>query len=442
MTKAALPLAQRLSQLFRHLGIERAHLAARNVADWHGFATAHSDHIASLALLCPAALDLRPFPDLAPRLLVISGDHGAAAERVQAAAQSAAGMASATLRDYEALMWSDLAADRGADIAAAMNGFLRSMDAQHPLETVRLREGEGEAAGIFYRIRGAGPALVLMPLELAPSQWEPLVPLLAERYCTIELGGAFLGIVALLEARGRSDYLGMIRTLLDLAHLQPAETVLDVGCGSGVAIREVAKRIGKTNRLIGIDTSPYLLREAGRLARQEGFGDAIEFREARAEALPFPDNSIDLTLSCTVLEEGDTDRMLAEMIRVTKPGGRVGVIVRAVDVVSWVNLPLSAELRAKVSIPGLFGAGVAPGGCADATLYSRFVNAGLRQLRCFAQFNTVTPKEPRLRMLQQQAVAAFSASDASQWQRAIEQAEGEGTSFIAMPHHCAIGTKS
>jgi len=40
---------------------------------------------------------------------------------------------------------------------------------------------------------------------------------------------------------------------------------------------------------------------------------------------------MDLTLSCTVLEEGDADRMLAEMIRVTKPGGRVAVIVRAID---------------------------------------------------------------------------------------------------------------
>jgi len=242
---------------------------------------------------------------------------------VQAVAQRTAGIASATLRDYEALMWSDVAADRGVDIAAAMCGFLQLMDERRPLETMRLQEGEGEAAGIFYRIRGAGPPLVLMPLELAPSQWEPLVPSLSERYCTIELGGAFLGIVALLEARGRSDYLGMIRTLLDLAQLRSGETVLDVGCGSGVAVREVAGRTGKSNRLIGIDTSPYLLREAGRLARQEGFGDAIEFREARAEVLPFPDNSMDLILSCTVLEEGDTDRMLAEMIRVTKPGARL-----------------------------------------------------------------------------------------------------------------------
>jgi SAM-dependent methyltransferase len=437
---AAIPLTQRLLQLFRYLGIERAHFAARNVGDWHAFATAHSDRIASLSLACPAALDMWAFPELAERLLVINGDRGAAAERVQAAALSTAGLASATLRDYEALMWSDLAVDRSADISAAMLGFLRSMDERHPLETIPLPQGEGEAAGISYRVRGAGPPLLLMPLELAPAQWTPLIPTLAEHYCTIELGGAYLGIVALLEARGRSDYLGMIRTLLDLAELQPGETVLDVGCGSGVAIREVARR-SRRNRLVGIDTSPYLLREAGQLARDEGFADLIEFREGRAEALPVPDNSVDLVLSCTVLEEGDADRVLAELIRVTKPGGRIAVIIRAIDVPAWVNLTLSPELRAKVSVPGLFGAGAATGGCADASLYSRFVKAGLTQLRCFTQFSTVTPEEPRLRMLQQQPLAAFSADEARQWLRAVEQAEAAGTSFISQPHHCAIGIK-
>jgi SAM-dependent methyltransferase len=97
-----------------------------------------------------------------------------------------------------------------------------------------------------------------------------------------------------------------------------------------------------------------LLREARQLARQEGFGDVIEFHEGRAEALPFSDDSIDVALSRTVMEEGDADRMLAELIRLTKPGGRVAVMVRAVDVPAWVNLPLNPELKAKVSRPGLF----------------------------------------------------------------------------------------
>jgi SAM-dependent methyltransferase len=382
---------------------------------------------------------MQPFAALARRTLVISGDRGAAAERVTAVLQAVQGITAVRLADYEALMWSDLAADRTTQIASAMLSFLQSVGGRDT--PVRLPEGEGETAGISYRIQGAGPPLVLLPLLLAPSQWTPLVPVLSERYCTIQLGGAFLGTVAILEARGRSDYLGMIRTLLDLARVQPGETVLDVGCGSGIAIREVAKCSRQGNRLIGIDTSPYLLREAEQLARQEGFGGVVEFRKGRAEALPFADNSMDLALSCTVLEEGDADRMLAEMIRVTKPGGRVAVIVRAVDVPSWVNLPLSAEMRSKVTIPGLFGAGVAPGGCADASLYSRFSKAGLTQLRCFPQFNTVTPAEPRLRMLQQQALTALDKQQSIEWQRVITQAETEGTSFIAMPHHCAVGTK-
>jgi SAM-dependent methyltransferase len=245
-----------------------------------------------------------------------------------------------------------------------------------------------------------------------------------------------------LEARGRSVYLDMIRTLLNIAQVQPGETILDVGCGSGVAIREIARRTRGANHLIGVDMSAYLLREARQLARREGFGDVIEFRESRAEELPFPDDSIDVALSCTVLEEGDADRMLAELIRVTKAGGRIAVIVRAIDVPAWVNLPLSPELKAKVSTPGLFGAGVAPGGCADASLYDRFSKAGLTQLRSFPQFNAVTPEEPRLRTLQQQALAMFSAEEAAEWRRAIEHAEAEGTSFIAQPNHCVVATKS
>jgi SAM-dependent methyltransferase len=440
-TEPASALAERLTALFQHLGIERAHIAARDAADWQGFATAHPDRIASLNLVCPVALDMRPFAALASRTLVISGDRGVAAERVAAALQNVEGIASVRLAEYEALMWSDLAAEHGTEIALAMLSFMRSVERQHAPEPMRVPESEGEMAGISYRIRGAGPPLVLMPLLLAPSQWTPLLSALGEHYCTVQLGGAFLGTVAILEARGRSVYLGMIRTVLDLARVHPGETVLDVGCGSGVAIREVAQRSGRANRLIGVDMSPYLLREAKQLARQQGFGDMIEFREGRAEALPLPDDSIDVTLACTVLEEGDADRMLKELVRVTKPGGRVAVIVRAVDIPAWVNVPLSQVLRAKVSVPGLFGAGVASGGCADATLYERLSAAGLAQLRCFPQFEAVMPEQPRLRMLQQQALATLDSEQAIEWRRAIAQAETEGTSFIAMPHHCAVATK-
>jgi pimeloyl-ACP methyl ester carboxylesterase len=135
----ALPLEERLLRLFRQLGIERAHIAARNVADWQNFATAYPERIASLSLVCPRALDMRRFTGLATRTLVISGDLNPAAEPVRTALQSVEGINTVTVRDYEALIWSDLATDRSADIAPAMLGFLQSIERRKRSSCPRVR---------------------------------------------------------------------------------------------------------------------------------------------------------------------------------------------------------------------------------------------------------------------------------------------------------------
>src|SRR2546422_196531 len=68
-------------------------------------------------------------------------------------------------------------------------------------------------------------------------------------------------------------------------------------------------------------------------------------REGSAEAIPLPDHSFDIVFSSTVMEEVDADRMMAELVRIAKPGGSVAVIVRAVDRGNWTNAPLPAEIR-------------------------------------------------------------------------------------------------
>jgi hypothetical protein len=53
----------------------------------------------------------------------------------------------------------------------------------------------------------------------------------------------------------------------------------------------------------------------------------------------------------------------------------------------------------------------------------------------------VTPAEPRLAGFEQQLLATLSAEEAQEWRSAVAQAKAEGTFFIAMPLHCAVGTK-
>ena len=133
-------------------------------------------------------------------LLVLARDQGPTAAAADKTLEEVSRAASHRLHGYEYLLWSDVMADRGEEIAAAMSNFLDA----HALPGVSLPQGEGEVAGITYRVRGSGPPLVLMPLDLTPSQWEPLIEPLSARYCTICLGGPLLGVVAILEARGRS----------------------------------------------------------------------------------------------------------------------------------------------------------------------------------------------------------------------------------------------
>jgi SAM-dependent methyltransferase len=431
------PVEARLAALLDELGIGRAHFAGRSSSDWGGFAARYPERVASLTVLCPAALDPMALRPLGVRLLVVAGDRGLGDRRARTALAELPQARSVVLRGYAGLTWSDLAVERGAEIGAAIASFLDEL----PLPpAAMLDEREGEVAGVSYRVRGAGSPLVLLPLDLAPTQWAALIPALSERWCTVALGGPHLGSVASLEERGRSGYMAIVRSLVDALAIRPGERVLEVGCGCGVIMRELARRTGGANPLTGIDRSPYLLGEARAAASREGLSERIDFREGRAEALPLPDEFADAALCCTVAEEGEADEMLAELVRATKPGGRVGVIVRSIDRGCWVNLPLDAALKAKVEGPGMIGGGAAPGGCADASLYSRLRGLGLERLRCFPQLVAVG-SGVRLARYQQQLLAALDPAETAAWREAVASAERDGTFFIAQPFHCAVGTK-
>jgi SAM-dependent methyltransferase len=284
---------------------------------------------------------------------------------------------------------------------------------------------------------------VLLPLGLAPSQWEPLLPALGAAYTTIVLGGTALGPARIIERRAATaGFRRVVGTLVDALALRPGDRLLDVGCGTGALDRWLAQRSAGANPIVAVDINRFLLHEAEPLARKEDLAAVIEFREGNAEALPFPDGRFDATVSVTVLEEVDADRALAEFVRVTKPGGRVGVMVRAVgDLPRWVNLPLRADLKATVEAPGfLLGGGKSAAGCADASLYRRFRAAGLVGVQMFPQLYGFDAgpfrAEPAAAIR-----AALGPEEAREWDAAVAHAEADGTFVIAYPCHCAVGTK-
>jgi ubiquinone/menaquinone biosynthesis C-methylase UbiE len=427
--------AERLDALMQHLGLATAHVATQVASDIAGLAAEHPQRIAGLVLCVPTRVDPAPFERVAPRLLLISGDAGLSAETSLRAHARLAQARRHVLQGYDAVAWSDVVADRTAEIAGAMIEFLTGAPRSAPSPAL---PASGSHAGLTYRIEGRGPALILLPFFLAPSQWEPALPELARHFTVIRLGGAHIGGVAALEDRARAPtWQAMLRTLVDLAAPAPASRILDVGCGSGALDRQLAARLGPAARIDAVDVNPFLLGEAAELAAE--FGERIRFAPGSATALPFADNTFDCVFSVTVLEECDADRALAEMARVARPGGRIAVAVRAIDLPQWWNLKLPAAIKAKAEVPPQ---SVGAGGVADASLYARMRRAGLGGLVGFPMLVTLdAPDGPIWRYREDHVLSQLSPEETAAWHAARAAARERGLLLQSHALHCAVGTK-
>lgn len=118
--------------------------------------------------------------------------------------------------------------------------------------------------------------------------------------------------------------------LCDAVDLRGGEEVLDVACGNGNTALAAARRFA---RVTGVDYQPRLLDQARARADVEGY--EIDFREGDAESLPFDDGSFDAVLSsCGAMFAPDQRATAAELVRVCRSGGRIGMVNWTPD--SWV----------------------------------------------------------------------------------------------------------
>lgn len=218
--------------------------------------------------------------------------------------------------------------------------------------------------------------------------------------------------------------------------------VLDVGSGTGVLIERLAKLLEPNGRVTGVDYSATMVDEAQRRAREKGLKS--EFRQMDAAALDFEDNTFDYSMSNIVFQHlPDPKKALEEMVRVTKPGGRICIHEQ-----DWETMIVDSDDRrlTRKVLNGFVDSFTS--GWIGRQLYGLFVRAGLAQI-------SVTPQSFRFdestfhvfRSLVTGAVkkainrGELTVAEYDRWLDEQEEKKDKGELFVSFTTFRVIGTK-
>lgn len=168
--------------------------------------------------------------------------------------------------------------------------------------------------------------------------------------------------------------------LIELADLKPGDRVIDIACGTGIVTRIAAARVGPSGAVAGVDLNPGMLNVARSLKTTDDAA-SVQWQEASADKLPFPDGSFDVACCQLGLQFfADRPAALREMRRVLSTNGRLAVMV-------WCGIQESpgfeafAEILERNVSPAASTIMRAPFGLPDADELSRLVAAaGFRNI--------------------------------------------------------------
>jgi ubiquinone/menaquinone biosynthesis C-methylase UbiE len=216
-------------------------------------------------------------------------------------------------------------------------------------------------------------------------------------------------------------------------HIQPGHSVLDVGCGPGIDTIALAKLVGPTGHVVGVDVDVAMIAEADRRAEQAGCCAWCRHLQGDATALPLETGTFDSCRSERLFQHvRNPADVLAEMARVTKPGG--WVVILDADHGTWsIDTP---EVDIERRLVRVLAERMVNNGYAGRQLYGLFkrqqfadINVEIRPLYFtnYAQFRYGIQMD----IIEREALAAgfVTEEELNRWQQNLKDAETTGTFF-------------
>lgn len=247
-----------------------------------------------------------------------------------------------------------------------------------------------------------------------------------------------------LEAVSATSLLQQVASnAMQLLHLQPGQRVLEVGCGNGVFLPQLARSVGPDGAVVGIDHAEAFVLESRSRVAAAGLSAMVAVEQADACHLPFDDGVFDAAHCERVLMHlDDPDAALREMVRVVRPGG---IVVAAEP--DWGGIRIDHPDRP--AFDAVFERALSHRQTdMGLTLYRRMAQVGLVQRRCLPAWAVITDYamlelyglklQPAVESLMQER--AFSSERLQAIMPTLESSGAAGRFYSAGVVHVIAGT--